>query len=372
MSTTNMKEKVAMETQETKMKTNKKLFIVIGILTVMLIIGVIYFINSANFETTDNAQLDADIISIKSSVPGYIKRIGFKDNEPVKKGDTLFVIEDSDLKTKVAQAEAALENAKANVNSVQNTSAASNQNFNAQVLTSSSVEQAINSAKARLTKAKADFSRIENMYTTKAATLSQYDAAKADLAVAQAQYDGAVSQFKSANAQSQGIHSQGEAIRAQISLSQALVRQRVAELTLAKIQLGNSIILSPSNGIATKRAVEVGQYITVAQPLCSIIDNSHLWITANFKETQLEDIKIGQTVSVKIDAFPKLKIKGLVQSFIGATGAKFSLLPPDNSTGNFVKITQRVPVRIEITDYPKASANLLFPGLSAFVEVKVK
>ncbi len=354
------------------MKNNKKLVLVIGILSIMLVIGIVYFIRSANYESTDNAQIDADIVSIKSSVPGYIKMIGFKDNEPVKKGDTLLIIDDSDLRTKVTQADAALENAKANVISVQNSTTASNQNYNAYVLSSSSVEQGINSANAKLTKAKADFKRIENMINAKAATQSQYDAAKADLAVAQAQYDGAISQFKSSNAQSQGVHSQGEALRAQISLSQAMVRQREAELTLAKIQLGNSVILSPCNGIVTKRAVEIGQYITVAQPLCSIIDNSHLWITANFKETQVEDIKLGQPVDVKIDAFPKIKIKGVVQSFIGATGAKFSLLPPDNSTGNFVKITQRVPVRIELTEYPKESANLLFPGLSAFVEVKVK
>lgn len=354
------------------MKRNIKLIVVLSLLAIMLIIGVVYFINSANFETTDNAQLDADIVSVKSSVPGYIKTIGFKDNESVKKGDTLFIIDDSDLKTKVAQADAALENAKANVVSVQNSSVASNQNYNANILSSSSIEQNINSANAKLTKVKADYNRIENMFKAKAATQSQYDAAKADLAIAQAQHDAAVSQFKSSNAQSQGVHSQGEAIKAQISLSQALVRQREAELTLAKIQLGNSVILSPCNGIVTKRAVEVGQYITVAQPLCSTIDNSHLWVTANFKETQVEDIKLGQQVDVKIDAFPKIKIKGVVQSFIGATGAKFSLLPPDNSTGNFVKITQRVPVRIELTEYPKESANTLFPGLSAFVEVKVK
>ena len=351
---------------------NKKLFLVIGILAVMLIIGIIYFIRSANYESTDNAQLDADIVSIKSSVPGYIKRIGFQDNETVKKGDTLFVIDESDLKTKVLQAEAALENAKSNVISVQNNASATGQSYNANVLSSSSVEQGINSAKAKLTKAKADYKRIENMFSAKAATQSQFDAVKADLAIAEAQYEAAVSQFKSSNAQSQGVRSQGEAMKAQISLSQALVRQREAELTLAKIQLANSVIIAPSNGVVTKRAVEIGQYITVAQPLCSIIDNTHLWITANFKETQLKDIKLGQSVDVKIDAYPNIKLKGKVQSFIGATGAKFSLLPPDNSTGNFVKITQRVPIRIELTEYPKESANLLFPGLSAFVEVNVK
>jgi membrane fusion protein (multidrug efflux system) len=151
-----------------------------------------------------------------------------------------------------------------------------------------------------------------------------------------------------------------------------LIKQREAELQLAQTQLNNSVILSPSDGIVTKRAVEVGQFITVAQPLCSTVDNKHLWVTANFKETQIEYLRPGQPVDIKLDAYPDVKLHGVVQSYIGATGAKFSLLPPDNSTGNFVKIIQRIPIRINITEYPKDNAGFLFPGLSAFVKVKVK
>ncbi len=365
-----MENKESNETPEKKSK--KKLIIISTVLSVILIIGIIYFIISANYESTDNAQLDADIVSVKSSVQGYIKSIRFKDNQQVKKGDTLIIIDDTDLKTRVAQAEAALENAKANLLSVKSNANASSENANASSLSSSSVQQTITSANARLTKSKADFKRMENMLAAKAATQAQYDAAKADLDVAQAQYDGAVSQYKSASAQSQGVHSQAEAQGGQIALAAAMVKQREAELILANIQLVHANILAPCDGIVTRRAVEVGQYITIAQPLCSTIDNSHLWVTANFKETQVKKIKIGQTVDVKIDAFPDIKITGKVDSYIGATGAKFSLLPPDNSTGNFVKIIQRIPIRIELTDIPKESINSLYPGLSVFVEVKVK
>jgi membrane fusion protein (multidrug efflux system) len=366
------KEQESMENNETEKKGNKKLIIIGAVLSTVLIIGIIYFIISANYESTDNAQIDADIVPIKSSVSGYIKAIKFKDNQQVKKGDTLVIIDDTDLKTRVAQSEAALENAKANLLSVKNNANASSENADASVLSSSSVKQNINSAKARLTKSQGDYKRVENMFAAKAATQAQLDAAKADLDVAQAQYDGAVSQFKSAAAQSEGVRSQAEGQKAQITLAEAMVKQREAELILAKTQLSYSIILSPCDGIATRRAVEVGQYITIAQPLCSAIDNSHLWVTANFKETQVKKIKIGQTVDVKIDAFPDIKITGKVESYIGATGAKFSLLPPDNSTGNFVKIVQRVPVRIELTEVPKESVNILYPGLSVFAEVNVK
>jgi membrane fusion protein (multidrug efflux system) len=361
-----------MNTNDSQKKKNKKPAIFGTVLGVIAIIGFIFYMKGKNLESTDNAQLDADIISIKSSVSGYIKSINFKDNEHVKMGDTLIIIDDTDLRTRVAQAEAALENAKANMLAAQSNSSASSSNANASFLSSESIEQSINTAKARLNKAKQDFKRVENMFNAKAATLAQLDATKADLDITQAQYDAAISQYKSATAQSQGVRSQADAQKAQISLAEAMVKQREAELTLAKTQLSYATIVSPSDGIVAKRAVEAGQFISIAQPLCSTIDNTHLWITANFKETQVERIKTGQLVNIKLDAFPNIKLRGKVQSFIGATGAKFSLLPPDNSTGNFVKITQRIPVRIDIDELPKEGIDFLFPGLSAFVEIEVK
>jgi membrane fusion protein (multidrug efflux system) len=372
METSTQSQQETMQTATTEPKKKNKLVIFAGILGVVLIIGIIYFINAAKFESTDNAQLDADIVSIKSSVSGYIKTIHFKDNEHVKKGQLLITIDDQDLSTRVAQSQAALENAKANLASVQSNANASNENASASLLTSSYVEQNINSTKARLTAAQANFKRVENMFNAKASTQAQYDVAKADLDVAQAQYDGAVNQFKSSTAQSMGVHAQADAQRAQVTLAQAMVKQREAELALSQTQLDHASITAPCDGIITKRAVEEGQYITIAQPLCTAIDNTHLWVTANFKETQVKKIKPGQEVTVKIDAFPDLKITGVVQSYIGATGAKFSLLPPDNATGNFVKIIQRVPIRIDLTAYPKDQIDNLYPGLSAFVEVKVK
>ncbi len=371
METTNQSTGQEIE-NDTPKKKNKKLVIIASVLSTLLIIGIVYFVISANYITTDNAQLDADVVPIRSSVAGYIKTIYFKDNEHVKKGQLLITIDDTDLKTRVAQAEAALENAKANLLSVKSNAAAGNQNADASILSSIAVQQNINSAKAKLNNAQEDFKRIENMFNAKAATQSQYDAAKTNVDVANAQYEGAVSQYKSATVQSQGIRSQAEAQQAQITLAEAMVKQHDAELTLAKTQLDYATVESPCDGIITKRAIEEGQYITIGQPLCSAIDNSHLWVTANFKETQVDDLKVGEEVAIKIDAYPNIKIKGKVESFIGATGAKFSLLPPDNSTGNFVKIVQRVPVRIELTDYPKGSSDNLFPGLSAFVEVKIK
>ncbi|MEO6904448.1 MAG: HlyD family secretion protein [Bacteroidia bacterium] len=359
-----------MKKNKSENKSKKKPLIIIGSLSCILIIGVVYFVMGMNYESTDNAQLDADIVPIKSSVSGYIKAIHFKDNEHVKQGQLLVTIDDTDLKTRVAQSEAALENAKANLISVKSSASAGSQNAAASVSTSSSVQQTIKASKARLTKVQQDYKRIKNMHSAKAATSAQLDAAQAEVEIANAQYEGSLNQYKSSANQSHGAQSQAEAQKAQISLAEALVKQKEAELTLANTQLDYSTIKAPCDGIVTKRAIEQGQFITIAQPLCVVIDNSHLWVTANFKETQVNKIKTGQPVTIKVDAFPDMKLSGVVQSFIGATGAKFSLLPPDNATGNFVKIVQRIPVKIELSNYPKEYTNLLLPGLSTFVEIK--
>lgn len=353
-------------------KGKGRLKILIGILAAVVLIAVIWFVMGSNTETTDNAQLDGDIVPIRSSVSGYIKTIHFKDNQVVKKGDLLITIDDTELRTRVAQAEAALENAKANLVSVRSSARATSQNADAAVLSTQTTVQNIAAAKARLTKAQEDFRRTKNMLAAKAATQSEYDGAKAELEVAQAQYDVALSQNQSSSAQSQGVRSQAQAQSAMITLAEALVRQREAELELARTQLDYATVEAPCDGIVSKRAVEAGQFITIGAPLCSTIDNSSLWITANFKETQVDAIKPGQEVEIEIDAYPSLKLHGKVESFVGATGAKFSLLPPDNSTGNFVKIVQRVPVKISIDGLTAAQTHLLFPGLSAFVSVKVK
>jgi membrane fusion protein (multidrug efflux system) len=367
----NNKPQNEMENTPEKKKSKKRLVILGGVFGTGLLIAIIYFIISAGYVSTDNAQLDADIVPIRSSVSGYVKTIHFKDNDRVKKGQLLITIDDTDLKTKVAQAEAALENAKAALLSVKSNAVAVSQNADASSLSSASVQQNITSAKAKLTRSQADYKRVENMFASKAATQSQLDAAKADLDISSAQYEAAVNQYKSAAAQSQGVRSQAEAQKAQITLAEAMVKQREAELALAQTQLDNATIEAPCDGIVTKRAVEEGQYISIGQPMCSTIDKTHLWVTANFKETQMNKLHPGEEVDIRIDAYPDMKISGTVGSFIGATGAKFSLLPPDNSTGNFVKIIQRVPVRIELTEYPKDQSDELFPGLSAFVEVKV-
>jgi len=294
------------------------------------------------------------------------------ETDKVMKGQLLFEIDETELQTKVAQAEAALENSKANLLSVSKNASSGAKNATAVELSSEASQQNVEVAKVKWEKLQDDFARVSNLYKENVATKANYDAVKADMLVAKAQYEVAVNNFKASQAQTGGANSQVDAQQAQITLAQALVRQREAELVLAKTQLSYTTVEAPCEGVISKRAVEIGQYISAGQPLCSEVDKETMWVTANFKETQIKKIKAGQEVEITLDAFPDVKMKGKIESFVGATGAKFSLLPPDNATGNFIKVTQRIPLRIMITEYPKDMKDLLFPGLSAFVEVNVK
>lgn len=351
---------------------SKKLFIFVAFLVVAGSVGGYLFFSGSDVETTNNAQLDADIVPVRSSIPGYVKEVFFKDNQQVAKGDLLVSLDDTELQARVMQAEAALENARANLSAVKTNALASDQNATAAVWSSETTQQSISVAQARLNKVREDFRRIQSMYQDKAATQAEYDGIKAELAVAEAQLEAAQKQYKAAKVQSQGVRSQAEGQKSLIALAEAMIRQREAELLLSKTQLSYATITAPCNGIVSKRSIENGQYISPGQPVCSIVDNTHLWITANFKETQVKNIHPGQQVDVKIDAYPDLTLQGSIDSYIGATGARFSLLPPDNATGNFVKIVQRVPVKIALNPVSKAQSAMLLPGLSAFVTVKIK
>ncbi|MBS1651598.1 MAG: HlyD family secretion protein [Bacteroidetes bacterium] len=360
-----------MESKKEKQPKQKKGLIIGAIAVVIVVVGVIYFVSSKKYETTDNAQLDGDIYPIRASVTTYLKYIRFEDNQQVKKGDTLLIFDTDELKAKELQAEAALENAQANLLAVENRASASTENVNASEQTTQSNQQNTTAAKAKLDKAQKDFDRTNELLKIKGATQEQVDNAQSNLVVAKAEYARSQDQQASSTSSSLGVKAQAKADQNQIELAKAQIKQREAELALSKKQLSYAYVLAPCNGVASKRSVQQGQYVTTGQSLCVVINTDMYWVTANFKETQLNKIKVGSEVEIELDSYPDLKLTGKVDSYSGATGAKFSLLPPDNSTGNFIKISQRFPLRISITNFPKEKATEIFPGLSAFVKVAV-
>jgi len=357
-----------------KVKTSKKSkqirIIIAGFVLIAAFFGIRAWLHGQHHETTDNAQLDATIISVRSAVSGFVTQVRFNDNQQVKKDDTLALIDDKDYKAKVMQARAALASAEAQTGVSRATANAATQSASASSSNSSAMQAGIDAAKAHLTQVNKDVARTEKMFADGAATQQQLELLRAQSQSAQAQLDMASSQYKAATSQATGAQSNAAAQQGQIGVSNALVQQRTAELELAETQLKNTAIIAPFDGIVSKKAIEVGQLIQFGQPVCSAIESNSMWVTANFKETQLEKIKIGQNVSVSLDAYPDLKLKGTIESIGGATGAKFSLIPPDNATGNFVKVTQRVLVRIKL-DKITDNHYFLSPGLSSFVDVEV-
>lgn len=361
-----------MEKQITGNK-RKPFIILSGILILAAGIGAFFWIKSAGYETTDDAQLEGNIFQVRAGVTAYLDSIHFQDNQLVKQGDTLMTFNTITFKAQVAQAKAALENARAGLGVSDIKALAERQNAGAARESALSEQQNIAVASAKLEFAQKNFSRAQELLKIKAMTRQDYDAAQTMLQQAQADYQQSLHNRQSTVLTSAGLSTQAQAAHHQISAAAALVEQRMAELQLAQEQLNHAYIIAPCNGIVTKRSVESGQYILAGQSLCAVVDEQHLWITANFKETQLKSIKPGQPVQISVDAYPGLDLNGTVQSYGGATGAMFSLIPPDNASGNFIKVTQRFPLRIKINGFSglKNKPTVLFPGLSAFVKIKI-
>ena len=348
---------------------SKKIIIIASIaLVVLAIVGGIY-ISTKGHEKTDNAQIDASIIPVRSIVSGFVIKVNFHDNQTVKQGDTLALIDPTDYLAKVAQAEAALESAKAQSSATHSGASAAGDNAEASNASRAAAEANIRAAQARTEKASRDQDRAERLLKANAITQQQYDAYHAEFLTAKAQETAVIKQSEASKFQSSGAKMQANAQSSQVNLANAVIKQREAELALAKSQLANTVIKAPCNGIVSKKAVEVGQYLQISTAVCSCVDTDNFWVSANFKETQISKMKIGNTVAIKIDAFEDMPLEGSLESFGGATGAKFSLLPADNSTGNFVKITQRVPVRIKLNKLSDEQKTRLVPGLSVNVDV---
>jgi len=351
-------------------KKSWKRFILPSFIGLLAVAGSVYGINSwlysRSHETTDNAQLEGNINPIIPKVPGYIAELRIEDNQHVKKGDTLFIIDDRDLRNKVSFAEAALNNAISNLDVIHSNVSSADANETVYASNIDAANAAIKSADVRIWKANQDYERYKNLLAENSTTQHQFDVAKAEKDAAEAQLALLQKQLATAVKQTQASQTQTVSSEKQISVAQSVVEQRRADLEFAKLQLSYTVVTAPEDGIVSKKSLQVGQFVGAGQMLFSIVTDDALWVVANFKETQLSEMRVGQPVEIEVDAFEGHSLKGVITSFSKATGAKFSLLPPDNATGNFVKVVQRVPVKIEFTEN-----SSLQKQLSAGMSVKV-
>jgi membrane fusion protein, multidrug efflux system len=337
----------------------KVLFIVLPV--VVLAAGVSggwYWWNVLRFlQSTDDAYVQSDVSLISPKVEGYIKKVKVADNQEVAEGAVLFVIDDRDFKATVAQADASVATAEATIATYESRLQ----------LQQSMIEQAaasVKSAEADLVREQQDYKRYGALLSTDFASRQRFEQAEADARKGEA----AVAKSRAAFAAEQN---QLAVLRSQQREEQAKLQQARANLQLAQNDLENTVIRAPISGVAGNRAGQVGQYVKAGTQLLSLVPLSRVYVTANFKETQLTHMRPGQLAEVSVDAYPDLTIDGRIESFAPASGAQFSLLPPDNATGNFTKIVQRIPVRIAIDANDPLRGDLR-PGMSVTTTVDTK
>ena len=346
-----------MENNTPPKKKKTALFVVAGVVLVAAFFGVRSLLHKMKYESTDNAQIESRSVPVISRVAGYIDSLRVDDYGSVKSGETLIRIDDQEYRLAVVQAKADLMNAEADMANAE--AAYKNSLAGRKVSSANAAVQ-----KSRLDKAQNDLKRDEALLKDGAITQKQAEDSRSNLDATNKQYSANLEQVNLAS-------TQVTAGEAQIKKATALIEIRKAALEQAELKLSYCTITAPVSGRIGKRTIERGQYIQPGAPLFSIVNDEVYWIVANFKETQLEKMKEGQEVEVKLDGYPDVAIKGKVSAFSQATGSKFALLPADNATGNFVKVTQRVPVKIEIVN-AKEYKNILRAGLSAEVDVNIK
>ncbi len=352
-------------------KKRSKVFLIILILMVIAgaWFGISKYTYAEHHEDTDDAQIEADIIPIIPRVSGYVKEIRVKDNQQVHKGDTLIIIDDRDLKINLMQAEAALSTAESNVSASRANTNAARSGINTSKEGVATIDAQIAAAQVTLTRATQDYNRYANLITDHSITEQQFEQAQASKDLAEKQLLILQQQKRQASSQTGVVSSQSHATAQTIPVAESMVKQREVEVDDAQLKLSYTVITAPENGRVSRVNVQEGQLLQQGQSTFDIVRSSNIWVVANFKETQIRKMMIGQKVAVTADAFPKHEFEAEVASFSPATGAKFSLLPPDNASGNFVKVVQRLPVKITFTNPSDSLLKRLMPGMNVDVDV---
>ncbi len=319
---------------------------------------------SSAHQSTDNAMIDGHVLPVLAKVGGFVTAVTVRENDQVVLNAPLVTIDDREFVVRLAQADADLAAARATVGG-RGTGTGQAQAMVETASAQTAVQNAnVDAARAQVVKAEADLARYSDLAAKNIVSQQQLDAAKAQAAAMRAQLVAVQRQATAAGANVEGM-------QAGVRLAQARLGAAAASRDNAALQLSFTKITAPASGAISKKLVEVGQLVQPGQTLMNITSDTGLFITANFKETQLDKLRVGQTVELEVDAYDGAKIEGVIESISAATGARFTLLPPDNASGNFTKVVQRVPVRIRITKGLDAARPLRI-GLSVIAHVNTK
>lgn len=345
-----------------KMKKLRRWQIAVSLLGVAIIVwGVIevvcLFLNYSQTETSNDAQIEQYVSPINLRASGYIDKIYFTEHQEVHKGDTLMVLDDREYKIRVMEAEAALKDAQAGATII-------NATLNTTQTTASVYDASIAEIEVRLAKLEKDRKRYENLVKRNAATPIQLEQIITD-------YEATRKKLEAVERQKKAALSGVDEVSYRRVSTEAAIQRATAALEMARLNLSYTVVVAPCDGKLGRRSLEEGQFISAGQTITYILPNTQKWIVANYKETQIENLHIGQEVSVTVDAISDKEFTGEVTSISGATGSKYSLVPTDNSAGNFVKIQQRIPVRIDFTNLSKEDNERLAAGMMVVVKARL-
>jgi membrane fusion protein, multidrug efflux system len=339
-------------------RTVKRIYNTVVIIIIICGIGYVCsrFVHFGRVEYTDDARVDRHIVPVNTRVQGFIKEIRFSDYEHVHKGDTLVIIDDSEYRLRLAQAKSDLERSI----SGKSTDAASLKTIENNVTV---YDSSIEEAEENLKNAKNDYVRYKALIEKDAVTRQQFDAAETRYKTAKARYQQVLRQRKSVN-----LGKEEQAGR--LGQSSAMVQTATAALELAELNLSYTVIVAACDGRIGRKDINEGQLVQPGQLLARIVDDNGVWVIADYRETQLKHIAVGNEVKIKADAIPGREFRGRVEALSSATGSAWLSSPVNNATGNFVKVEQRVPVRIELLDLDEADSQALLAGLNVETEVK--
>lgn len=352
-------------------KKKNPIFIIILLLLVIggSWFGISKYRHSLKHEETDDAQVSADISPVIPRISGYVQEVRVKDNQWVKKGDTLLLLDDRDFRIKLEQAEAALLTAESNRKSAEANTNASRMGAEATRAVLGTIDAQIDAAKVNVWKTTEDYNRYANLIKDHSITQQQYEQALAAKQSAEKQVAILQEQKNQAGKQTTAMTAQSSATAEQINIAGTTIRQKQVDVDAAKLNLSYAVVTAQQDGMVSKINVQPGQFVQAGQSLFSVVHSDQVWVVANFKETQLDKMTEGQQVIIKADAFPGHDFMAKVASFSPATGSTFALLPPDNASGNFVKVVQRLPVRLEFTEITDSLIKKLRPGMNVNVDV---
>ena len=330
----------------------------IGVLLWGVVKVTMLFLDYKKTETCNDAQVEQYLAPVNVRATGYIKKVYFTEHQRVHKGDTLLVLDDREYRIRVMEAEAALKDAMAGANVI-NATLATTQN------SASVYETSISEINIRIAKLEKDQQRYKNLVERKAASPIQLEQIETELKATREKLESVKRQQKAAYS---GVNE----VQTRRANTEAAIERAQAALEMAKLNLSYTVVVAPCDGKLGRRAIEDGQYISAGTTLTYIIPDTQKWVIANYKETQVERLYEGQKVKMTVDAIGDKEFEGTITAISGATGSKFSLVPTDNSAGNFVKIQQRVPVRIDFEGLSPEDNDRLAAGMMVVVKAERK